>query len=51
MFKQGVTVLFVSHSIDQVKSICNKAILLEKGTLLAEGDAEDICDLYESKIK
>lgn len=51
MFKTGVTVLFVSHNIEQVKTICNKAILLEKGTLIAEGDVEDVCEIYESKIK
>ncbi len=51
MFKQGVTVLFVSHSIDQVKTICNKAILLEKGTIIAQGNSEDICAIYEEKVK
>lgn len=51
MFKTGVTVLFVSHNIEQVKNICNKAILLEKGTLIAEGDVEDVCEIYESKLK
>jgi ABC-2 type transport system ATP-binding protein len=51
MFKQGVTVLFVSHNIEQVKTICNRAILLEHGTLIADGDAEEICDVYETKIK
>lgn len=51
MFKTGVTVLFVSHNIEQVKTICNKAILLEKGTLIAQGDVAEICEIYESKIK
>lgn len=51
MFDQGITVLFVSHGIEQVKNICNKAILLEKGTLIAQGDVKDICELYEEKIK
>ncbi len=51
MFKQGVTVLFVSHSIEQVKSICNKAILLEKGTLIAKGGVDEICEIYEAKLK
>ena len=51
MFKLGVTVLFVSHSIDQVKNICNKAILLEKGTLIAAGNVEEICEIYEAKLK
>ena len=32
MFDSGVTVLFVSHSLAQVQRICNKAMILEKGT-------------------
>lgn len=48
MMSNGTTVLFVSHSIEQVRSICNKAIILEHGQLIAEGDANDICDLYLS---
>ena len=51
MFRKGVTVLFVSHNIEQVKTICNKAVLLEKGRLIAQGDVEDICEIYESKMK
>lgn len=51
MFKDGVTVLFVSHNIEQVKSICNKAILLEKGSLIAEGEVREICKIYENKLK
>lgn len=49
MFDQGVTVLFVSHNIDQVKEICNKAILLEKGNVIASGDVEDVAKVYEEK--
>lgn len=49
MFDRGITVLFVSHNIEQVKKICNKAIFLEKGTLIASGECEDICDIYEVK--
>ena len=51
MFKDGVTVLFVSHNIEQVKNICNKAILLEKGKLIADGDVLEVCEIYESKLK
>lgn len=50
MFDKGVTVLFVSHSTDQVLRMCNKAILLEQGKLIAQGDVEDIVDLYEEKM-
>ena len=51
MFSRGVTVLFVSHSIEQVKAICNKAILLEHGTVVAAGSAEEVAQIYASKIK
>ncbi|MBQ7739603.1 MAG: ABC transporter ATP-binding protein [Eubacterium sp.] len=49
MFDRGVTVLFVSHSIDQVKSICNKGILLEHGTIISQGDVEKVAAVYEEK--
>jgi len=48
MFDKGVTVLFVSHSIEQVKNLCNKAILLDHGKLIAQGDIEDVAAIYES---
>lgn len=50
MFKDGVTVLFVSHNIEQVKSICNKAILLENGRILAKGDVGKVCAIYTAKL-
>ena len=49
MFDKGVTVLFVSHNIDQVKAICNKAILLEHGTVIAKGDVDEVAAIYEEK--
>lgn len=51
MFDSGVTVLFVSHSIDQVKEICDKAILLEKGRIIAQGTTDEVIPIYEEKIK
>ncbi len=50
MFDKGVTVLFVSHSTDQVLRMCNKGILLEQGKLIAYGDVEEIVDLYDEKL-
>lgn len=49
MFDKGVTVLFVSHSVEQVKRICNKAILLEHGKIVASGAVDDVCAVYEEK--
>lgn len=51
MFDSGVTVLFVSHSLAQVKRICNKGIILEHGQLIAAGDIEDISLIYTEKTK
>ena len=50
MFDKGITVLFVSHSSQQVLRMCNKGILLEHGQLVAQGDVQDIVDLYERKM-
>ncbi|MGN0174199.1 MAG: ABC transporter ATP-binding protein [Acutalibacteraceae bacterium] len=50
MFDRGVTVLFVSHNTDQVLRICNKAILLQEGRIIASGAAEDVCQIYEDRI-
>ena len=50
MIENNVTVLFVSHSIDQVLDLCNKAILLEKGHLVAYGSAQEIADIYQKKL-
>ena len=51
LFKKGITVLFVSHSIFQVKRLCNKAIWLEKGKVVMVGDAKEVCDAYEKICK
>ena len=47
MFDSGVTVLFVYHSLAQVQRICNKAMILEKGKLIAYGDIDTISKQYE----
>ncbi|TAH71179.1 MAG: ABC transporter ATP-binding protein [Anaerolineaceae bacterium] len=49
MFERGVTVLFVSHSIEQIRRICSRAIILDKGILVADGPVENVCTLYEEK--
>ena len=47
LFEKGVTVLFVSHSIDQVKAICDTAILLNHGEMIAHGDVNEVAAIYE----
>ena len=50
MFDSGVTVLFVSHSLEQVQRLCNKAMILEKGKLIAYGDIGPISEQYSEMI-
>ena len=45
MIGGGTTVLFVSHSTEQIRSLCSKVIWLEKGKIVALGGVE-ICDEY-----
>lgn len=40
------TLIFVSHDTAAVKSICNRALLLEKGEMMAEGSPKKIAELY-----
>lgn len=47
MADQGTIILFVSHSIAQVKKICDKIAWLESGQLKRFGSAEEICKEYE----
>lgn len=46
MLSGGTTLLFVSHSIDQVKALCQKAIWIDKGIVMASGDINQIAEMY-----
>ena len=50
MFDSGVTVLLVTHSLEQVQRLCNKAMILEKGKLIAYGDIDPISEQYSKMI-
>ena len=50
MFDQGVTVLFVSHSLEQVRRLCNKAMILDHGKLIAYGDIKTVADQYAAML-
>lgn len=47
----GTTLLFVSHSGSQVKELCNRAIWLEHGVVMADGDATEVYEQYEKKME
>lgn len=45
------SMLFVSHSVGQVRKLCDKAIWLHKGSVIASGEVNEICDQYETYVK
>jgi len=46
MINGGTTVLFVSHSIEQIKSLCNRVVWLEHGKVRKIGPAKEVCEEY-----
>ena len=52
IIKGGATTILVSHSIPQVRSMCNKILWLNKGEQITYGnDVKGICDAYEEFLK
>jgi lipopolysaccharide transport system ATP-binding protein len=51
MMKDGVTVLLVSHSINQIRQICDRCIWLENGKIYMEGETRKVCDAYLKRAK
>lgn len=49
MMSNDTTVLFVSHSIEQVKSLCSRCIWLEKGKTIMDDESEKVCAAYMEK--
>lgn len=47
----GTTVLFVSHSMEQIKDICHRAIWLDEGTIRMIGESSEVCDGYSKHFK
>ncbi len=43
----GAATILVSHSLDQVRELCNKVLWLNKGQQVAYGETEPICDRYD----
>ena len=46
MMAEGVTVLLVSHSIGQIKKICDRCIWIDNGKLVMEGKTDEVCAAY-----
>jgi lipopolysaccharide transport system ATP-binding protein len=46
--KEGRTILFVSHNMGAITQLCNKGILLHKGTVMFQGSVNDTIEEYQS---
>ena len=48
--KEGRTVLFVSHNMGSVESLCNRSILIQEGIIVEDGLTQDVINSYQSNI-
>ncbi len=48
--RDGMTILFVSHDLNSIKSLCDRAIFLQGGQIVADGAADEVCDLYQNSL-
>ncbi len=51
MLRNGATLLFVSHDIESVRSMCEKAIWIDKGNVIMQGDIDVVANAYSTQIK
>jgi ABC-type polysaccharide/polyol phosphate transport system ATPase subunit len=47
---EGKTILFVSHSLTSVRNFCDRAIWIDKGKIIRDGDASSVCSEYQDYI-
>jgi lipopolysaccharide transport system ATP-binding protein len=46
MRNKGVTILFVTHALQTFQTLCSRGVLLDNGTIFAEGEPKDISQIY-----
>ena len=49
LMRGGATVLFVSHSMDQIREMCSRVLWLEHGEIKGLGETQVVCEEYEDK--
>lgn len=50
LIKSDATVLFVSHSIAQIRRLCTRVVWLERGQIKMIGETKEVCDAYEKYL-
>lgn len=48
--EQGISIMLVTHSMADVKSICDRAILIEKGSVVKDGKPDEVVDFYNAMV-
>ena len=51
IIEKGKATVLVSHSIAQIRRMCDKVLWLERGNQMAFGDADEVCDRYAEFLK
>ena len=51
IISQGATTILVSHSLTQIRELCNKVLWLDHGRQVTFGDSKAICDRYEKFLQ
>ena len=52
MIKGGTTVLYVSHSLDSIRQLCDRVVWIEHGKMVKVGKTDEICDeYYDAQMK
>lgn len=51
MLSGGTTLLYVSHSIEEVKRLCDHALWIDKGVARMQGEALEVCEAYMTEMK
>ena len=49
MLEQGTTLLLVSHNIDDIKRLCNNACWIDHGSVVMQGEVNEVCDAYQNQ--
>ena len=50
LFQNSKIVAYVSHSMDQIRSLCNQVIVLRKGEIVNQGSPDEMVDYYTTHI-
>jgi ABC-type polysaccharide/polyol phosphate transport system ATPase subunit len=50
LVEQSQIVVIVSHNLEQIKKLCNRAIVMDKGVVIKDGEPQDMANYYTENI-